>query len=878
MRIAGIAALLVALLAAPPAAAERLPGTAIPEHYDLAFDVDLAAAGFTGVETILVQVPQPTTRIVLHAVEITFRAASIVSAAGTQTARVGLDAAAETATLTVPRAIPAGRAEIRIRYAGILNEQLGGFYLSRANGRRYAISQMEATDARRAFPCFDEPALKATFAVTLTIDRRDTAISNGMLLSDTPGPGADRHTLRFATSPRMSSYLVALAVGDFECLEGRSEGTPIRVCAVPGKRALGRLALEAAEFMLRFYNGYYSIKYPFAKLDLVAVPDFAAGPMENTAAIFFRDTDLLLDSTSPSVDALKNVASTIAHEMAHLWFGDLVTMRWWDDLWLNEGLATWMQNKPLAAWKPDWNMAVDERLDTERALNLDSLNSTRPIHVKVETRAEIDESFDAIAYEKGAAVLRMVESYLGPDTFRRGINAYLEQHAYGNATSEDFWSAVASASGTPVDGILRTFVNQPGVPLITIATRCLENGAWSRSLDQQRFVLDQPRRNPPPVGPWAIPVCVKDSIAPDARCEVFRDPSQSLLTTSQRPPGAGGSLCPAWVFANAGATGYYRTAYSSDMLRALVPVLDTRLTAPERLTLAGDEWALVQAGRHSAADYLTLASGYGREQASGVIGQLAVGLRFVRDYLTTDATRGTYQAFVRALFAPRFAELGIASGAAETDERRRLRSAVIETLGGVADAPAVAAQARDLLRRALAGSARLDPTTADAIVRAAARRGDAALWEALATAAEGANDPSERARYLYALGDFEDPALADRGLEHALTPAVRAQDAGRYLERFLSNPAVNQRAWSFVKRHWNELQPKIGVAFAGVRIVRGLGSLCDVQSRDDVRTFFATHRLGSADRTVEQSLERITNCSELRERQTPVVSRWLQGR
>jgi aminopeptidase N len=400
-------------LSAREARAQRLPTTVLPDHYDLAFDVDLTHATFIGTETIHVRVVAPTRRIVLHALELKFDTAAIAVAGQTQDASVSFDEAAETATLTVAREMLPGLADIHITFSAPLNAALRGFYLSRANGRNYAVTQFESTDARRAFPCFDEPAFKATFSIALTIDRRDTAISNGRLLSDTPGPGPNRHTLRFAESPKMSTYLVAMAVGDFECLEGASDGIPIRVCATPDKKALGHIALDAAERILAFYDRYYSIKYPFGKLDLVAVPDFAAGAMENTASIFYREIDLLASSSSASVAEVQRVWDVLAHEMAHQWFGDLVTMAWWDDLWLNEGFATWMEKQPLAAMKPEWEMDVDAARDADRAKALDALAATRPIHAPVTSPAAIEASFDVIAYEKGGSVMRMIEGYLG---------------------------------------------------------------------------------------------------------------------------------------------------------------------------------------------------------------------------------------------------------------------------------------------------------------------------------------------------------------------------------------------------------------------------------------------------------------------------------
>ena len=311
-----------------------------------------------------------------------------------QTARVTLDEKSEMATLAVPQAVPAGRASIQVTYTGILNDKLRGFYLSKANGRRYAVTQMEATDARRAFPSWDEPAYKATFDVSLTIDSADTAISNGAQVSDTPGPEPGKHTLVFARTPKMSTYLLAMLVGDFVCRSGSADDIPVRVCATPDKLPLTGFALEAAEQELKFYNEWTGIKYQFGKLDIIGVPDFAAGAMENIGAITFREEYLFADPQRASLGTRKTVASIISHEIAHQWFGNLVTMKWWDDIWLNEGFATWMANKPLATWHPEWQVELDEVEETQTAVSTDALRSTRPIRTKVETPDEINEVFD----------------------------------------------------------------------------------------------------------------------------------------------------------------------------------------------------------------------------------------------------------------------------------------------------------------------------------------------------------------------------------------------------------------------------------------------------------------------------------------------------
>ncbi|HEV3142232.1 MAG TPA: M1 family metallopeptidase, partial [Vicinamibacterales bacterium] len=509
MRAATMLFLSGLLLSALPASAQRLPADVRPDRYDLAFTVDVASARFDGTEAIRVRVAAPTSKIVLHALDLTFHVVTIGDGAAAQQATVSFDKDRQTATLTVPHPLTAGATTVHVRYSGVLNDQLRGFYLSKGASRNYAVTQFESTDARRAFPCFDEPAFKAVFSVTLTIDRNDTAIANGRLLSDTPGPSPAQHTLKFADSPRMSSYLVAMAVGDFQCASGAADGVPIRVCATPDKKDLTRIALDAAQQILHFYDAYFAVKYPFGKLDVLAVPDFAAGAMENTAAIFYRETDLLADAKSASVSTRKTIASVLAHEMAHQWFGDLVTMAWWDDIWLNEGFATWMANKPLAALHPEWQIAVDEARENRAALGLDSLRTTRPIHADVETPAQIDEAFDAIAYEKSAAVLRMVESYVGGEPFRKGVNAYVQAHGYANATSEDFWKAIAASSGKPVERILPTFVNQAGVPLVSVSVACPAAKETRVSLSQRRFIVDSAAPEDPTQ--WQIPICFESA-------------------------------------------------------------------------------------------------------------------------------------------------------------------------------------------------------------------------------------------------------------------------------------------------------------------------------------------------------------------------------
>jgi aminopeptidase N/puromycin-sensitive aminopeptidase len=629
--------------------AQRLPETAVPSSYKLTFTPDLTKATFDGDEIIQASVPKPVSKIVLNAAEIGFDDVSIDAGGKSQKATVTIDEKNETATLATANLIPAGAATIRIKFSGVLNDKLRGFYLSKTEKRNYAVTQFESTDARRAFPCFDEPAYKATYDISIVADSGDTAISNGKLVSDTPGPRQGKHTLKFATTPKMSTYLVAMLVGDWQCAADEVDGIPLRVCSVPGKEQMTGFAMEATKHILHYYNQYFAMKYPFGKLDQVALPDFEAGAMENAGAITYRETLLLADPKTISENAKINIASVIAHEVAHQWFGDLVTMKWWDDIWLNEGFATWMTAKPLEAWKPEWKQNEQVVGDTSDAINGDSVVATRPIHQPAETSEDINALFDGIAYGKTAAVLRMVESFIGPETFRAGVNRYLQEHSYANATATDFWNTQAAVSKQPVDKIMQTFVMQAGVPFVDASTR-QANGKTEVTLSQKRYYYDPARFEKDTAETWNIPVCLTSPGAGKTgtkRCEVLSSKKQTFTL-----PGGG-----AIVFPNAGGMGYYRYALDPEALKGTS--LASNLKPEERISLVTNEWALVRAGSHSVPDFLSLASSLKNERDTYVLSEVIDRVQFIGRYLVTDQDRPEFQQWVRGFFKPVLNDIGM---------------------------------------------------------------------------------------------------------------------------------------------------------------------------------------------------------------------------
>jgi aminopeptidase N/puromycin-sensitive aminopeptidase len=859
-----LAVVIFGLLTLSIATGQRLPETARPENYKLTFTPDLENAKFEGDETIVLRVLKPTSEITLNAVDIDFHEVTIVTGGTTQKATVAPDKEKEMVVLSVEKPLAAGPATIHITYTGILNSEMRGLYLGKDDqGRKYAASQFESTDARRAFPSFDEPDYKATFDITAVADKGQVAISNYKVVSDTPGPG-DKHTVKFATTAKMSSYLAALVVGNFEYVEGSVDGIPIRVYSTPGKKEMGKFALEVAEQNVGYYDKYFGIKYPYGKLDLIGLPDFSAGAMENIGCITFREVLLLIDDKQGSVDLKKTIASVTAHEIAHMWFGDLVTMKWWDDVWLNEGFATWMSSKPLQKWKPEWNFGLDDVSGTGGTLNVDALDNTRPIHQAAETPAQIQELFDGIAYGKAAAVLRMLESYLGEETFRAGVNAYLKQHQYANATAEDFWDAQAKTSRKPVDKIMPTWVKQAGEPIINVKAQCSGNST-NVTVTQQRYYFDRSKFESPNDQLWQIPVCLKGSATTGAaKCELLTKKEENLTL-----PG-----CSNWVLANAGATGYYRVGYQPDTVRALAHDAETKLSPAERISLQNDIWASVRVGREPVGDYLAFAQGLQSDRTRAVLEDVLGRIDYIGQYLPNDSDRDTFRAWLRQFLTPIMKEVGWEPKPNESDEQRTLRSRVLTALGQDARDPDALAEARTIADKALADPASVDHQLAGSALSVAAIKGDADFYDKVMAALKNPKSPEEYYAYFFTLPQFTDPKLLQRTLDFAISPDVRSQDALQLVTGVLGNQDGEKLAWNFIRQHWTEIE-KAGGPFASAQVVGATSGFCDAGMRDQVTEFFNAHKIAAAERTYRQSIERINNCIDLKSQQEPQLASWL---
>jgi puromycin-sensitive aminopeptidase len=832
----------------------RLPRTVVPRRYELVIEPDLVAASFTGEETVAVEVVEPTGTIVLNVKELDVTEAWVTAAGERVDADVSLDPERERATLTLSREIAAGDATVHARFGGVLNDKLTGFYRSTfvdAEGttRTIGTTQFEATDARMAFPCWDEPDFKAVFAVTLVVADDLLAISNAAEIERTP-TGDGRVAVRFADTIPMSTYLVAFVVGPLVATDPIDvDGTPLRVVHVPGKEHLTAFALEVGEFCLRHFADWYDIPYPGDKCDLIALPDFAAGAMENLGAITFREAVLLIDPDAATQLELQRVADVVAHELAHMWFGDLVTMKWWNGLWLNEAFATFMELAAVDAFRPEWQRWVAFTNERAAAFAVDSLASTRPIEYPVLSPHDADGMFDVLTYQKGGSVLRMLQQYLGEDGFRAGIRLYLRSREYGNAETTDLWDAIEEATGEPVRRIMDTWIFQGGHPVVSV-----EADGGELRLEQRTFRF-RPHDDP---STWAVPVLVRTGTTIE---RTLLDERTGRIAVGDL---AGG------VVANAGGHGFYRVRYSPELLAALTPNVAS-LEPVERALLVEDTWASVLAGDTEAAAFLDLLGGYTAEDDPAVWGAIAPALGALDRIVDGDA-RDALRSSVRALATPALERFGWEPKDGESDLAGQARQIVITILGTVGADRGVQARARELH-----GSPDLDPNVAAATVALVAATGTAEDHAAFLDKYETSPSPQEKLRYLYGLGSFPDRELAQQTLALTLSGTVRSQNAPFLIQLLLQNRDVNELAWEFVKGEWDAINDRFPDNTIP-RLLGGVTTLSTAELAADVEAFLASHPVPQAVKTIEQHLERLRVNVALREREATRLAEALRAR
>jgi len=841
-------------------------------HYGLALRIDPTEPRFSGVATILVDVPQPTAIVVLNARDMQIMRVvattghGAIDAAATQRLAHG-GATVDELVLAFAQPLPAGIATIAIDYEAPFAVDLAGLYRLQENGLSYAYTQFEATDARRAFPCFDEPGFKTPYDVTISSPRGFKVLSNTPEVSQADASNGDLvHT--FATSPPLPSYLVAFAVGDFDIVGGQTDPFPIRVVTTKGRAHLARLALDVATTLIAKLGDYFDLRYPYAKLDLVAVPDFSSGAMENPGLVTFRDSLLLVDSERATTPTRRAQAMVIAHEFAHQWFGDLVTMPWWDDLWLNEGFATWAAAKIVDEWRPTFGATVEQIAEIQGVMDTDALMSARAVREPVRSTGEAMEAFDGITYEKGAAVLRMLEKWLGADTFRRGIQRYVHEGAWKSARADDLFKALEYVSAQRVNELASGFLDQPGVPEVIASWSC--GGANGNRLELRQTEwrpLGEPREGAP--RRWTLPVCTASDAEKTKSC--FTLGAEPIVRTID-------TRCPAWVYPNADQAGYYRFVVDGAHLLALASA-GRSLDAIDRLGLVSNAWAGVRQGSTAPGVLMDVLAAFDGETDRHVIDQVVTVLRGVDQALIMDEARPAFQGYVSARLAARKRTLGWepSKGVTEDDDRKLLRRSVLGAMGEIARDATTLREAETHAIRWLQDPKSVSGDTAAVAVPMASMGAGAARLTELRAAAASAKTPQDRVIALRAMGTFEEGAVLRQALDLALTDELKLSEL-----RYVFGEAANRRLtrdvlYAWEKENWQKLMLRLpgalGRGLSGV-----VGSMCTQSMRDDARDFFAAMQaIPGAKRPLDEALEQAGLCIALREHAAARTSSWLSA-
>ena len=844
--------------AADPA---RLSRDVLPTFETVRLNVDARGKEYSGSVTIELNVRAAADSFRLHAREMTLqrvtlrRGTSVISTTWKEGA-LGL------LTVRASQRLEPGPCTLTIDFANDFDTRAAGLYRVEAGGNAYAFTQFEAADARGAFPCFDEPSFKIPWQLTLTVPRADLAISNTLVERDRPQ--GELHEVTFHRTPPLPSYLIALASGPLETVPIPGLAVPGRVVTVKGSARLAAQAARETPAILAALERYFGRKYPYEKLDLIGVPEFAAGAMENAGAITFREEILLMDPATTTPRQRLNLIQTVAHEAAHMWFGDLVTMAWWDEIWLNESFASWLGEKVTDQVAPEFHVSTTQVNGALGAMTTDSRLTSHAIRANVLASDNLDQIFDDLAYQKGEAVLGMLERWLGPETFRRGIVQYITAHAFGNATADDLWASLGEAAQRDVAGVARTFLDQPGVPLVSAEPLA---GGQVR-LSQRRalnFGISEPGR-----ALWHIPVTLRYPVGAQmiARSLVLEDSVQTVTLE--------GGATPAWIHPNADEQGYYRWSVPEATLDTLGSQAVGRLSIRERVAFLGNLRALLLAGRVHGDQYAAILTSFGGDPEPEVIGGVLAGLGTVSHTFRTPGNRHDLAAYVRRVLRPALGRFGAEPAAHEPQTVTLVRPRLLAALGDDGEDEDVLARARALAASYMKDRTSIAPSLADAAVTLAGLHGDAALFEDYRRRFESATVPDERQRYLAGLGSFGDSALVRTALAYAIDGPLRPQEVMSIPDRIGGRMEYEAQAQAWVMAHYDSIAAR--VPSWDVIYLPWSGSGCSLESAERARAFYTepAHCPTGTSREVDKLVAWAHDCAALHDREIEAVTRYLQ--
>jgi aminopeptidase N len=856
--------------AAPDPSWDSIPGDlpkhTIPHHYTISILPDIEAKTFKGTESIDLEVRTPVSTVVLNARKLGLSNARLAGVAG-QTAAIQMDDRKETATLTFSQPLPVGRHQLELEFQGQIGSQAEGLYYgtypSNEGEKVLLATQLEPTDARQVFPCWDEPAFRATFQLIVEVPEKFLAVSNMPVEREEALP-AGKKRVKFSRTPKMPSYLVVLVAGELEALSGEAEGIPLRIITSRGKKQNGEYALEVTRKLLAFFNDYFGLKYPLPKLDQIAIPGGFLGAMENWGAITYFESILLFDPKVSSQSTRETIFNVVAHEIAHQWFGDLVTPAWWDDLWLNEAFATWMEVKASNHFNPGWNARVRSGRSKNFAMSTDALRATHPVRMPIANPSDVIRSFDEITYQKGGAVLFMLETYLGEQVFRDGLRQYLSAHQYGNATAANLWTAMEKVSGKPLSGMARSWIEQPGFPLLKVSSSCLE-GKRQLVLEQQRFTLDD--EAPSPLL-WQIPVILAEPGATQPPKKFLLKEKSSTFALDN---------CSTTIKLNAGDAGYYRVRYSKPLLKVLRESLSSGLGQSDQLNLLRDTWALMEANQGSSSDYLDLVEGLRDQKGQPIWEEILGKLESLDSLFIGNTARDSLHRYGRSLLAPLLKQVGWESQAAEPEENRLLRTRVITMLGFFGD-EGVIAQARSRFQLFQKNPGSLNADLRPAVLDVVGRYCDRVTYDRLHELGRQAQNLEERLLFYRAMHMARDPLLADENLSIALTDELPPGVAAYSVFNVAFGGQHREAAWTFVRQNLKKLTEKLDLWGRLNYVPYLMTAFSDAARAEELEAFSKEHLSKDAGKEVAKAAEKIRFQARLKARELPRIDEWLRHR